>query len=124
MAKVLPVLAIFALGLSVFSGLLVQTGAAATMGISPSVGGQDEVDQATSQAEGFKSGAPTGSTLFGMYNVVSGVYSTLALPVTGLPNMLKLAGTPAPITNRIIQPILVVIYALGVASFLRGFNLQ
>jgi hypothetical protein len=124
MAKVLPILAIFALGLSVFSGLLVQTGAAATMGINPAVGGEDKVDQATSQAEGFKSGAPTGSTLFGMYNVVTGVVSTLTLPVTGLPNMLELAGTPEPITNRVVKPILMVIYGLGIASFLRGFSLQ
>lgn len=123
MAKLLPTLAIFALSLNLFSGLILGTGAAATLGINPAVGGDQEVSQAQSQASEFKSGAPTGSTLFGMYNVVSGVVSTIAMPVTALPNMLRLAGTPQAITSM-LQGILVVVYGLGVASFLRGYSLN
>lgn len=121
MAKLLPLLAIFALSLNLFAGLLVGTGAAATLDLDATVGGDESVEEAQSQADGFKSGSPTGSTLFGMYNVVAGVISTLALPVTGLPSMLSRAGTPKAITNM-LQGILIVVYAMGVASFLRGYN--
>lgn len=124
MAKLLPTIAIFALTLNLFGGVLVTTGAAGTMGINPTVGGDDKVESATEQAEGFRSGAPTGSTLFGMYNVLSGVVSTLAMPVTGLPSMLQLAGVPGAITNQLLQPLLAVMYALGIVSFLRGYSLN
>jgi hypothetical protein len=123
MAKLLPLLAVFALSLNLFGGVLVSTGAAGTLGINPAVGGDDKVDEAQSQAEGFESGAPTGSTLFGMYNVLGGVVSTLALPVTGLPNMLRRAGTPSAITG-LLRNLLLVIYAMGVVSFLRNYNLN
>lgn len=123
MAKLLPILAIFALSLNLFSGLLIGTGAAAGLGISPEVGGDSTVEESTSQAESFQSGSPTGSTLFGMYNVIAGVLGTLASPVTALPNMLNTAGVPGAITGM-MKGILAVVYALGLASFLRGYSLN
>lgn len=124
MAKLLPALAIFALALNLWAGVMMSSGAAATMGIDTAVGGDDAVEQSQEQAEGFRSGAPTGSTLFGMYNVLSGVLSTLAMPVTALPTMLRRAGTPTVITNALLRPILITVYALGTVSFLRGYSLN
>lgn len=123
MAKLLPILAVFALSVNLFAGLLVGTGAAADLGINPTVGGDDTVAESQDQASSFKSGAPTGSTLFGMYNVVSGVLSTIAMPVTALPAMLSRAGTPRAITDM-LQGVLIVVYAMGIASFLRGYSLN
>jgi len=123
MAKVLPTLAIFALTVNLFAGVMVTTGAAATLGVTTEVGGDRQVEQAQEEAGGFESGAPTGQTLFGMYNVIAGVLATIAAPVTALPNMLRRLGTPGAITGM-LQGLLVVIYGLGVASFLRGYSLQ
>jgi len=123
MAKLLPILAVFALCLNLFSGLLMTPAAAGTLGINPAVGGDQKVDQAQQQAGEFRSGAPTGSTLFGMYNVLSNVLSTLALPVAGLPNMLNRAGVPSQLTGM-MKIVLSVVYALGTVSFLRGYSLN
>lgn len=123
MAKLLPTLAVFALSLNLFATLLLGTGAAATLGIDASVGGDSEVAESRSQAESFATGSPTGSTLFGMYNVIAGVLSTIAMPVTALPSMLERVGTPGAITNM-LKGVLIVVYSLGVASFLRGYSLN
>jgi hypothetical protein len=123
MAKLVPILAIFALCLNLMSGLLISTGAAATLGIQPEVGGDQAVSDAEQQADTFRTGAPTGSTLFGMYNVLAGVLGTLASPVTALPTMLHQAGTPKPLTDM-MKVILGVIYALGAVSFLRAYRLN
>jgi len=123
MAKLLPTLAIFALSVNLFSALLMGSGAAATLGITAEVGGDQAVQSAQSQAGAFATGAPTGSTLFGMYNVLSGVLSTLAAPVTALPGMLSRLGVGGAFTG-LIQGVLLVVYAMGIASFLRGYSLN
>lgn len=123
MARPITLLAVFFLSLSLFSGFLMTTGVAEMVGIETSVGGGDEIDEAVNQSEDIRSGSPTGSTLFGMYNVLADGLSTLALPITAGPTMLERAGLPSQFTNMILQPIIAIVYALGIISFLRGWSL-
>jgi len=123
MAKLLPTLAVLALSVNLFATLLVSSGAAATMGINPAVGGDDKVDEAKSEAGDIQSGAPTGSTLFGMYNVVSDAVSAIAAPVVALPDMLSRLGAPSVLTNM-MKTVLGVVYGLGIISLLRGYSLN
>lgn len=123
MARPLTLLVIFFLSMNLFSGLLISTGTASVIGVETEVGGDDKVNESTNQADDVSSGAPTGSTLFGMYNVLANGLSTLALPVTAGPTMLNRAGVPGAITGGVLQPIILIVYALGVISFLRGWGL-
>lgn len=124
MARPLTLLTIFFLTFNLFAGLLMTTGVAADYGMERAVGGDDAVDKAVNQSEDTKTGAPSGSTLFGMYQVLADGVSTLALPVTAGPQMLaRLPLFPAVIANTFLQPIIAVVYALGIISFMRGWGL-
>lgn len=100
-----------------------STGVAGMLGLDTEVGGDEKVDSAVNNASEIRSGAPTGSTLFGMYNVLTDVLSTLALPITAGPMMLRRAGVPTVLTDALLQPIIAIVYALGIISFLRGWGL-
>lgn len=123
MARPITLLAVFFLSVNLFSGFVLTTGIGADMGMETQVGGDDKADWAVENASEIASGAPTGQTLFGMYNVLADGLSTLALPVTGGPQMLERAGVPSELVNQIIQPIVAVVIAVGMISFLRGWGL-
>lgn len=123
MARPITLLAIFFLSMSLFSTLIMSTGIGASMGLQKPVGGQDAAETATEQAQNVSTGAPTGSTLFGMYNVLAEGLSTLATPITAGPMMLKRAGVPAVITDTFLTPLIMFVYAIGIISFLRGWGL-
>jgi hypothetical protein len=109
--------------MNLFSGIVMSTGVGAMIGVDTAVGGDEKVDSAVQNASEVRSGAPTGSTLFGMYNVLAGGLSQLALPVTAGPQMLHRAGVPGVITNKLLTPLIAIVYALGVISFMRGWGL-
>lgn len=100
-----------------------SSGVAATLGITANVGGDEKVDSAVSQAEKSQTGSPTGSTLFGMYNVLVQAVTVLTGTITAGPMMLRRAGVPSMITTGILQPLFAVIMGIGVVSFLRGWDL-
>lgn len=108
---------------SLFSQLLLTSGVAGVLGINAHVGGGDEVDKAVSQAKETRTGSPTGSTLFGMYNALVQVVTVLTGTITAGPTMLRRAGVPSMITTGILQPLFIVVMGVGVVSFLRGWDL-
>jgi len=103
--------------------MLISSGAAETLGLSGQVevGGDDAADTAKQQSSEISTGAPTGSTLFGLYNVLAGTLGAMYEIAFAGPVMLSNAGVPSAITDM-LSVIIGVVYALGVISFLRGFD--
>jgi hypothetical protein len=105
--------------------MLAATGVSAHLGLDTRVGGQESIDDATQSSEEVSTGAPTGSTLFGLYNVLGNqVAKILGVINPGL-RMLYNAGVPGyivggPGTIGLLPPIATVIQAWGIAKFLRG----
>jgi len=124
MARPITTLAIFFLSLSLFSQMLLATGVAATVGINGNLGGQDAANEVTSTAEGqVESGASSGDTLFGLYNVLATqVSNVLGIFNPGL-RMMDNAGVPSPIINMLLMPIVSLIKFIGIVSLLRGWDL-
>jgi len=122
MPRPMVTLTIFFLAFNLFSGMIMGTGVGAMLGIDANVGGDGDIDESLNESKEISTGAPTGSTLFGMYNVLAGALNTLLAPVTAGPQMLKQAGTPTALVNM-IQGLIVTVYAIGIISFLRGFDL-
>lgn len=93
--------------------LLVDSGTAEDLGISPSVSGDKSVNEANdaltgdpddSNENGIEASGGFGDTLFGLYNSVTGpVRSVLGL-VTAGPAMLSSAGVPGWIVGFIFIP--------------------
>lgn len=116
-------MAVFFLTMNLFSGIVMSTGVGAMIGVETTVGGEEQVNKSVQSAQEVRSGAPTGSTLFGMYNVLADGLNSLALPVTAGPDMLNRAGVPSVVTDKLLTPIIAIIYALGIISFMRGWGL-
>jgi len=124
MARPVTTLVIFFVAFNLFAGMLMSTGVAATLGLDANVGGDDAVDKRTGEmSEDVTSGPGGGSTLFGMYNVLSNQISGFfGLIFPGL-NMLNRAGVPGFITYGFLAPLFSLMSAIGVVSFLRGWDL-
>lgn len=124
MARPITLLAVFFLTLSLFSQMLISTGVAATIGLDTQVGGDGAADEVTKTAESqVESGAATGDTLFGLYNVLATqVSDILGIFNPGL-RMLENAGVPGPIINGLLMPIVSLVKFVGIVSFLRGWDL-
>lgn len=124
MARPVTLLVVFFLSLNLFAGVLVSTGAAATLGISAEVGGDESTDQLTGEQTGnLTTGSPSDGTLFGLYNVVgsqiAGIYDFL---FPGLV-MLKTAGVPAFITDLILAPLFGLLITIDLAAIVRGYDI-
>ena len=128
MSRPVTVLAFFFIALSLFSGALQATGIADTLQLTQRTAGGDTVDSAQSTAADIQTGAPTASTLFGLYNVLGNqVASLLGVINPGL-RMLYNVGVPAwlvggPNTVGLLPPLTSFIKAIGLISFLRGWGL-
>ena len=124
MARPITTLAIFFLALSLFSQMLMATGVAATIGLETEIGGDQASDEVTQTAEGeLESGATSGDTLFGLYNVLaSQVSNILGIFNPGL-QMMDNAGVPSPIVNMLLMPIVSLVKFIGIVSLLRGWDL-
>lgn len=114
-------LIVFSLALNLWSGMLVVSGAADDAGIGGLVetGGDKNVETAQQEAGEVNTGAPTGSTLFGMYNVLANFLGTLRTVVFGAPAMFFNLGTPSYVTTP-MEVVFGVVYSLGIVKFLRG----
>ena len=117
----IQLLTVFFLTLNLFSGVLIGTGAAADIGLGGQLttGGDKAVDDATKSAKKVNTGAPTGQTLFGMYNVLSQTLGQIRQVAFGGPAMLYNLGVPGAITGM-MEVLVGVIYAFGLIKFLRG----
>jgi hypothetical protein len=104
--------------------MLISTGVAATLGLNTAVGAEKATDQAVSTADDkADSGAPTGDTLFGLYNVLSTQLGKILGVLNPGLEMLKNAGVPKPIIDSFLIPIVTVVKFIGIVSFLRGYDL-
>jgi hypothetical protein len=119
--NIIEYLVVFFLALNLFSGMLITSGIADDIGIGSAaeVGGDDRADQATQEARNVSTGAPTGQTLFGMYNVLAETLGQIRVIVLGGPQMLGNAGVPGFIT-RPMEGLMLMAYAVGLIRFLRG----
>jgi len=123
---------LFFLAFNLLAGVVNATGIGQAIGLGTQVGGED-IDEGVPK-ESVSTGAPTGQTLFGMYNVLAGQLSKLfGLIFPGL-GMLRNTIVPAwivgnPSANNafeqvgILAPMMSVIITLGIISFLRGWAL-
>jgi len=122
MARPVTTLVIFFIAFNLFAGMLMTTGVAGAIGIDAAVGEDDAIDQQTSN-DGLETGTGSGSTLFGMYNVLftqlSGFFGTI---FPGL-RMLERAGVPMFITSGFLGPLFSVMIFVGGMSFMRGWDL-
>jgi hypothetical protein len=128
MARPVTLLAFMLLALSVWAGFLTSTGIAADIGLDARLSGDEIQDQAQSATEDIETGAPTGNTLFGLYNVLSDQLGTLFGIINPGLRLLYNAGVPAsivggPNTIGLLPPLTSFIKAIGVISFLRGWGL-
>lgn len=124
MARPMVTMAVFLLAFSLFGQMLMSTGVAATIGLDTNVGGEETTDEVTKAAEeDVETGSSTGDTLFGLYNVLGVQIGNILDILNPGMTMLKNAGVPAPIVNSLLQPLATVIKAIGVISFLRGWDL-
>jgi len=124
MARPITLLAVFLISFSLFSQMLISTGVAATLGLNTAVGGEDATENAVTKSEDkVDTGASTGDTLFGLYNVgASQLKSILGVFNPGL-KMMGNAGVPSPIVEGMLMPIVTIVKFIGVLSFLRGWDL-
>lgn len=122
MARPVTTLVVFFVAFNLFAGMLSATGVAATIGVGADVGGDSAVSDQTSRSE-VESGSPTGSTLFGMYQVLSTqLMDVFGVVMPGL-NMLRRAGVPDYITGGFLAPIFSLMMVIAGLSFLRGWDL-
>lgn len=124
MARPVTLAVVFFLALNVFAGVLMSTGAAATLGISAEVGGDQATQKLNQNTQGgLPTGSPSDGTLFGLYNVVGGVLSSIYDFVFPGLNMLNRVGVPAWLTDRILGDIFSLLITIDVAAFIRGYEI-
>lgn len=123
MARPVTALVVFFLAANLFMGLIASMGIAAMLGIGAQVGGDAATNSLNSQTNDVPTGTGTGSTLFGMYNVLggflSGIYDYL---FPGL-NMLNRAGVPVAITDRFLGDLFSLLIVIDIAAYVRGYNI-
>jgi len=128
MARPITLLAFFFISLSLFAGFLQTTGIAADLGLDDRYQSDDAVTKARSEAASIETGAPTGQTLFGLYNVLSGQLASLLGVINPGLRILYNAGVPAaivggPNTVGLLPPLTTFVKGIGIISFLRGWGL-
>jgi len=117
----IELLVIFTMGLNLFSGMLIASGAAADLHLAGqiNVGGDEQVDDAVDATSNISTGAPTGSTLFGSYNVLANQLGNIRKIAYAGPVILGNLGTPSYITTP-MSLFITVIYGFGIIKFFRG----
>jgi len=128
MARPVTTIALFFLSLTLFSSLLSTTGVAAHLGLNTPPDSSNAAAEAQTAASDVSTGAPTGQTLFGAYNVLSNQLATIFGLINPGLRMLYNAGVPAylvggPNTVGFLPPIATFIQAIGIISFFRGWGL-
>lgn len=116
-------MAVFFLLLNLSVGVIAQGPVGQDLGINEQVDGDDKVESAQSASDKVQQGGGADDdTLFGLYNAVTNSIRTITDVLTAGPTMLDQLGFPDGIVNM-LKIVMGVIYALGIASFVRGFNL-
>jgi len=130
MARPVTLAVVFFLALNLFSGVLIGTGAADTLGISAEVGGDQATDELRDKTThsgndddgGLPTGSPSDGTLFGLYNVIGGFLGGIFEFVFPGLNMLGRAGVPEYITTM-LGTIFSLLITIDIAAFVRGYEI-
>jgi hypothetical protein len=123
MARPVTLAVVFFLALNLFSGVLIGTGAADTLGISAEVGGDQATDELEGKSgDGIPTGSPSDGTLFGLYNVIGGFLGGIFEFVFPGLNMLGRAGVPEYITTM-LGTIFSLLITIDIAAFVRGYEI-
>lgn len=123
MPRAINTMLIFLFGLALFGGLLQSTGIAATLGLNTQLGAQEAANEVRSVAnEDVTTGAPTGDTLFGLYNVLGGRIGELLGFINPGLTILSNAGVPDVFMEGFLIPLATLVKSLGVVYFLRGIT--
>lgn len=121
MARPVTLLVVFFISMNLLAAIIPGS----ALGLDTNVGGDAVRERIPEDAENdsIQSGAPTGQTLFGMYNVLSTQVSNLFSVIFPGLNMLERAGAPTEILYGVLAPLFSVLIFLDVLSFLRGWGL-
>lgn len=85
-------------------GVLVASGTAADLGITPSVSGDQAIGDANENVRNVEASGGFGDTLFGLYTTVTGPIRAVMGVVLGGPIMLISAGVPGWLVDFIFVP--------------------
>lgn len=123
MARPINVLFVFTYSIMLFGLLLQSSGVAGMLGLGLQLGGQEAADSIESETGGnVETGAATGETLFGLYNVLGGRLGALLAAINPGLQMINNAGVPAFLMQDFVIPIATAIKTIGVIFFLRGIS--
>lgn len=104
-------LTVLLLFLNATPGLLMASGTAADIGISPDVGGDESAKQVDESASQVEATGGFGQTLFGLYTTVASAVSGIVNFVTAGPTMLTNAGLPGWLVGFIFVPQYIIVGA-------------
>jgi len=110
---------VFLVLLNASAGMIGQMGVAGDMGVDPTVGGDERIQEANQTAGEVQSGEGFGDTLFGVFASVSGLFGTVFSLVFAGPTMLANIGIPGPIVAFLFAPAYLLV-AADVAYILSG----
>lgn len=120
MSRPVTTLAVFFVAMNSLARVFRAAGVFDTLGIT-GPGAQQEISNQVSQ--NVSTGAPTGSTLFGMYNVLGKQLSGLFDVIFPGLSMLQHAGVPWYITQLLLAPLISFMIIIAVMSYVRGYGL-
>lgn len=124
MPKFSTYLLVFFVALNAWAGVLQASGVDALLGIDAETGGDDAYDRFDeSETRDIDTGTGTGDTLFGMYNVLTGVVGGFYDAIFPGLEMLNRMGVPSYITHGFIGNLVSVIVIFNLISFLKGTDL-
>lgn len=121
MARPVTTLVVFFVAMNLFAAMLMAAGVDTALGLDANVGGDEVLDETTNR-DNVDSGAPSGDTLFGMYNVLTDQLGNVFGAIFPGLSMLQRAGVPTYVIN-FIGGLFSVMILFDVMSFLRGWNL-
>jgi len=119
---------VFMVAFNLFAHMLLVSGAAADIGIEEEIRGtsdEGQREELLNEANNTETGAPTGNTLFGMYNVLSQGVSSIAQKAMPAFKLMYNAGVPGYIVGGpnhvgLLPPLVTIIMSFEVIMFLRG----
>lgn len=93
------------------AAFFLATGVAGDWGVAPEVGGDEEINQVQDTAGSLESNSGTGDTLLGLYDAVTGAFSSLVQIVFAGPTMLQNLGVPSAVTAFFFAPMYLIVGA-------------
>lgn len=100
---------VFLMFVNAAAGLTVASGTAADLGVTPSVSGDQSINDANSEVQNIKISGGFASTLYGLYTSVTGPVRAVVGIVGGGPIILASVGVPGWLLDFVFVPQYIVI---------------